>query len=72
MTTKIQAIRGMEDVLPDAAPLWEKLEDACRDVLRQFLAKVLRVRALKLSRLELRACNIGADNVHSPSSSSRT
>ena len=36
MTTKIQAIRGMDDVLPDAAPLWEKLEDACRVVFRQY------------------------------------
>jgi len=36
MTTKLQAIRGMEDVLPDASPLWERLEDACRTVFRQY------------------------------------
>ena len=36
MSNKIQAIRGMEDVLPDASALWEKLEDACRDVFRQY------------------------------------
>jgi len=36
MSAKIQAIRGMEDVLPDATPLWEKLEDACRAVFRQY------------------------------------
>jgi histidyl-tRNA synthetase len=36
MTQKIQAIRGMEDVLPDVSPLWEKLEDACRAVFRQY------------------------------------
>jgi len=36
MTQKLQAIRGMEDVLPDASPLWEKLEDACRDVFRRY------------------------------------
>jgi len=36
MSQKLQAIRGMEDVLPDASPLWEKLEDACRDVFRQY------------------------------------
>ena len=36
MSTKIQAIRGMEDILPDASPLWEKLEDACREVFRQY------------------------------------
>ncbi|MGZ5572581.1 MAG: histidine--tRNA ligase [Usitatibacter sp.] len=33
---KLQAIRGMEDVLPDASALWEKLEDACRAVFRQY------------------------------------
>ncbi|QJR15702.1 histidine--tRNA ligase [Usitatibacter palustris] len=33
---KLQAIRGMEDILPDASPLWEKLEQACRDVFRQY------------------------------------
>ena len=36
MNQKVQAIRGMEDVLPDASPLWEKLEDACRTVFRQY------------------------------------
>src|SRR5688500_11768095 len=36
MTNRIQAIRGMEDVLPDAAPLWQKLEDATRRVLEQY------------------------------------
>ena len=36
MSGRIQAIRGMEDILPDASALWEKLEDACRDVFRQY------------------------------------
>ncbi len=36
MSGKIQAIRGMEDILPEATPLWEKLEDSCRDVFRQY------------------------------------
>ena len=36
MSLKIQAIRGMEDVLPDVAPLWERLEDACRAIFRQY------------------------------------
>ncbi len=36
MSAKLQAIRGMEDVLPDASPLWEKLEDACRETFRQY------------------------------------
>ena len=36
MSAKIQAIRGMEDVLPDRSPLWEKLEDACRAAFSQY------------------------------------
>ena len=36
MTARIQGIRGMEDVLPDASPLLEKLEDACRTVFRRY------------------------------------
>ncbi|MGE5095307.1 MAG: histidine--tRNA ligase [Betaproteobacteria bacterium] len=36
MSAKLQAIRGMEDVLPDASPLWERLEEACRTVFRQY------------------------------------
>jgi len=36
MTQKIQGIRGMEDVLPDASPLLEMLEDACRGVFRRY------------------------------------
>jgi histidyl-tRNA synthetase len=36
MSEKIQSVRGMPDILPDAAPLWERLEDACRDVFRQY------------------------------------
>ncbi len=36
MSAKLQAIRGMDDVLPDASPLWERLEDACRAVFRQY------------------------------------
>jgi histidyl-tRNA synthetase len=30
MTAKVQGIRGMEDVLPDQTPLWQKFEDATR------------------------------------------
>ncbi|MGE5616541.1 MAG: histidine--tRNA ligase [Bacillota bacterium] len=36
MTQKIQAIRGMEDILPEASPRWEALEEACQSVFRQY------------------------------------
>ena len=34
MATALQAVRGMNDVLPDDAPLWERFEDTVRDVFR--------------------------------------
>ncbi len=36
MSRKLQAIRGMEDILPDASPLWERLEDATREAFRLY------------------------------------
>jgi histidyl-tRNA synthetase len=36
MSAKIQAIRGMEDLLPDQSPLWQKLEDHGRRVFEQY------------------------------------
>ncbi|MEO8441447.1 MAG: histidine--tRNA ligase [Betaproteobacteria bacterium] len=36
MSNKIQAIRGMNDVLPDQSPLWEFFEDTVRDVFRRY------------------------------------
>src|SRR2546429_8359644 len=36
MAVKIQAVRGMNDILPDESPLWEWLEETVRDVFRQY------------------------------------
>ncbi|MBC8021747.1 MAG: histidine--tRNA ligase [Burkholderiales bacterium] len=36
MTSRVQGIRGMEDVLPDQTPLWQKVEDATRRVFEQY------------------------------------
>jgi histidyl-tRNA synthetase len=36
MSSRIQSVRGMEDVLPDASALWEKFEDTCRAVFTQY------------------------------------
>jgi len=36
MTSKIQSIRGMEDVLPERSALWQKFEDTVRDVFEQY------------------------------------
>jgi len=36
MSARLQGIRGMEDVLPDASPLREQLEEACRATCRRY------------------------------------
>jgi histidyl-tRNA synthetase len=54
MTQKIQAIRGMEDVLPDATPLWEKLEGACRVVFAQYGYRNIRTPIVEAAALFVR------------------
>ena len=63
MTQKIQAIRGMEDVLPEASPLWEKLEDACRDVFRQYGYRNMRVPIVEPTALFVRGLGEATDVV---------
>ncbi|MBL4744045.1 MAG: histidine--tRNA ligase [Cycloclasticus sp.] len=36
MSKKLQAIRGMHDILPDKTPLWQLLEGAMFDVCKQY------------------------------------
>ncbi len=54
MSQKLQAIRGMEDILPDATPLWEKLEDACREVFRQYGYRNIRTPVVEPTALFVR------------------
>jgi len=54
MSQKIQAIRGMEDLLPDASPLWEQLEDACREVFRQYGYRNIRTPVVEPTALFVR------------------
>ena len=54
MTRRIQAIRGMDDVLPEAAPLWERLEDVCRTVFRQYGYRNLRTPIVEPTALFVR------------------
>jgi histidyl-tRNA synthetase len=53
--TKLQAIRGMEDVLPDSSALWEKLEDACRGVFRQYGYRNIRTPIVEPAALFVRS-----------------
>ncbi|MGH8648770.1 MAG: histidine--tRNA ligase [Burkholderiales bacterium] len=52
---KIQAIRGMNDVLPDEAQLWERFEDTVRDWLRAYGYRNLRTPILEKTDLFVRS-----------------
>lgn len=36
MAKQIQAIRGMNDILPTQSPLWQKLESALRETVAAY------------------------------------
>ena len=53
----IQAVRGMNDILPDEAGWWQKVENAAREVLGNFGYREIRTPVLE--KLELFARSIG-------------
>ena len=53
--TSIQAVRGMNDVLPDEAALWQHFEDAVRGVFGQYGYRNLRVPVVEATPLFVRA-----------------
>ncbi len=55
MATALQAVRGMNDVLPDEAALWEYFEDTTRDVFRRYGYRNLRVPIVEPTPLFVRA-----------------
>ncbi|HEX3098804.1 MAG TPA: histidine--tRNA ligase [Usitatibacter sp.] len=63
MNQKIQAIRGMEDVLPEESPLWERLEDACRRVFRQYGYRNIRTPIVEPTALFVRGIGEATDIV---------
>ena len=54
MSKTIQAIRGMNDILPDQAQLWELFEDAVRDWLRAYGYRPIRMPILERTELFVR------------------
>jgi histidyl-tRNA synthetase len=44
----------MEDILPEIAPLWERLEDACREVFRQYGYRNIRTPIVEPTALYVR------------------
>jgi histidyl-tRNA synthetase len=59
----LQAVRGMNDVLPDEAALWERFEDAARTVFAQYGYRNLRVPLVEATPLFVRAIGAVTDVV---------
>ncbi len=51
MTRKIQAIRGMHDILPQDSGLWQLLEDTLRDVLTRYGYREIRMPVVEMTDL---------------------
>jgi histidyl-tRNA synthetase len=53
--TKVQAVRGMNDLLPQDAPLWQFLEDTTRDVFEQYGYRLMRTPIVEATPLFVRS-----------------
>jgi len=62
-TRTIQAIRGMNDILPDESHLWEFFEDTVRDWLRAYGYRNIRTPVLEQTDLFVRSIGAATDIV---------
>ncbi len=63
MTQTIQAVRGMNDILPDEAVLWERFEDTVRDWARSYGYRNIRTPLVEPTGLFRRAIGEATDIV---------
>lgn len=63
MSDQIRAVRGMNDVLPDEACLWQFLEDGVRDVFRQYGYRNIRTPIVEYTSLFVRGVGAVTDIV---------
>jgi histidyl-tRNA synthetase len=63
MPSKIQAVRGMNDVLPDESALWEFFEDSVRAVFRQYGYRNIRTPIVERTELFVRGVGAVTDIV---------
>ncbi len=61
--TKFQSIKGFYDILPEATPLWFKLEDTARRVLAQYGYKNIRMPIVEPTDLFIRSVGEHTDIV---------
>ena len=55
MSNTIQAVRGMNDILPHQSPLWQFLEDTTREVFEQYGYRLMRTPVVEPTSLFARA-----------------
>jgi len=63
MSNKFQSIKGFYDILPEATPLWFKLEDTARRVLEQYGYKNIRMPLVEPTELFVRSVGEHTDIV---------
>ena len=63
MTTALQAVRGMNDVLPDEAAVWTRFEDTARGVFERYGYRHLRVPIVEPTPLFVRSIGEHTDVV---------
>jgi histidyl-tRNA synthetase len=63
MATTLTAVRGMNDVLPDEARLWERFEDSARAVFAQYGYRNIRVPIVEQTPLFVRGIGDATDIV---------
>ncbi|MCX7120485.1 MAG: histidine--tRNA ligase [Gammaproteobacteria bacterium] len=63
MTEKIQAIRGMHDILPQEMPYWQQIENTCRSVVSQYAYREIRFPLLEQTKLFKRGIGDATDVV---------
>jgi histidyl-tRNA synthetase len=51
----LQAVRGMNDLLPDVSPLWQYFEDTVRDVFEQYGYRLMRTPVVEPTALFVRS-----------------
>ena len=63
MAGVIQAVRGMNDVLPDESPTWHAFEETVRDVFRQYGYRNIRTPIVEKTELFVRGVGEATDIV---------
>jgi histidyl-tRNA synthetase len=63
MTQKFQSIKGFYDILPEATPLWFKLEDTARRILSQYGYNNIRMPVVEPTELFVRSVGEHTDIV---------